>query len=94
MANRAHREIYLDFLAVAIPLDDYGVISGERAAKITTAIDKRNFMDDADLVQTRLGNLEKRVDGVEAEVNDDARAQGDAAARVGHGLLTVQVQRE
>ena len=94
MANRQHREIYLDFLAVAIPLDDYGVISGERAAKITTAIDKRNFMDDGDLVQVRLGKLEKRVDTVESEVNDDARAQGDAAARIGHGLLTVQVDRE
>ena len=94
MANRQHREIYLDFLAVAIPYDDYGVISGERAAKVTTAIDKRNFMDDADLHMTGIAKLEKRVDRVEGEVSDDARAQGDAVARANEGLLTIQVARE
>lgn len=94
MRKRSDREAYLAFLAVAVPMDDYGVISGERAAKITTAIQEYNRMDDLETLLARLDAAEVRQDRVESELNDDARAQGDAAARVGHGHLTVAVQRE
>ena len=94
MRLRAHRETYLAFIAVAVPMDDYGVISGERAAKITTALQEYNRMDDLETLLSRLDAAEVRQDRVEGELSDDARAQGDAAARADHGRLTVQVARE
>jgi hypothetical protein len=94
MRKRTDRETYLAFIAVAVPMDDYGVISGERAAKITTALQEYNRMDDLETLLARLDQAELRQDRVEGELNDDARAQGDAAARVGHGMLTVEVARE
>ena len=88
-----HRKMYLDFIAIAVPLDDYGVISGERAAKITTSIQERNRMEDLEALLRRLDAAEGALDSLRGEINDDARAQGDAAARASDGILTCEIGR-
>jgi len=50
-------------------------------------------MDDLEALLARLDASERRQADLEAELHDDARAQGDAAARVGHGALTIEVAR-
>ena len=92
LRQRAHREIYLSFVAHATPADDHGVIS-TFASKIQDAIQEQNEMDDLEAHLARLDAIERRQDRIEGELTDDARAQGDAIARGGHGLLTMEVPR-
>jgi hypothetical protein len=92
MRNRAHREAYLSFLAVAIPGDDYGIITPE-STHIISAIKEANVMEDLESMLARLDRCERRQEALDAIQSDDARAQGDAMARHGHGSMTVQVER-
>lgn len=92
LRQRAHREIYLSFVALATPADDHGVIS-TFASKIQDAIQEQNEMDDLEAHLARLDAIERRQDRIEGELTDDARAQGDAIAREGYGVLTMEIPR-
>jgi hypothetical protein len=92
MRIHAHRESYLAFIAVATPADDYGVVS-TFASRIQDAIQEQNEMENLEAHLARLDAIEARQDRIENELNDDARAQGDAASRAGHGELTIEVER-
>jgi hypothetical protein len=92
MRDRSHREMYLSFLAVAIPSDDYDVIASQ-SGRIVDAIQEANRMEDLESMLARLDRCERRQEALDAIQSDDARAQGDAMARHGHGSMTVQVER-
>ena len=92
MRDRAHREMYLSFLAVAIPSDDYDVVASQ-SGRIVDAIQEANRMEDLESMLARLDACERRQEKLDAIQSDDARAQGDAMARHGHGSMTVEVAR-
>lgn len=89
-ANRDHRSQYLEWIAMVLPGDDWGIIS-EVSPRIVAAVQERNRMDDEEALMRRLEAAETRMAAVESELSDDARAQGDAMARTGSGVLTVEV---
>lgn len=93
LKRREHREAYLSWIALAIPMDDHDVISGEKAAKITTAIKEQNNMEDMEKLLARVDRLEEEAVDIRNEVNDEARAAGDAALRASSGVLTLEIQR-
>ena len=92
MRKRDHREAYLSFLAIAIPQDDYDVVSSQ-SGRIVDAVQEANKMDDLESMLARLDTCERRQDSLDAIQSDDALAQGLAMARSGHGSMTVEVSR-
>jgi len=92
MSSRQHRELYLSWLSLALPMDAWDKITSV-ASKIMDAIQEQNRMEDLEKVMIRLDEAERRMGEIEMDLSDDARAQGDAVARSGESVMTVEIDR-
>jgi len=92
MSSRQHRELYLSWLSLALPMDAWDKITSV-ASKIMDAIQEQNRMEDLEKVMIRLDDAERRMGEIEMDLSDDARAQGDAVARSGESVMTAEIER-
>ena len=83
------RKRYLSFIALALPMDDWGIL--ESSAKISASVQELNRMYDLESFIARLDAAERRMGALEGELSDDARSQGDAQARAATGVVTCEV---
>jgi hypothetical protein len=92
LSRAEHRDAVLAFVVLASPADDHGALSTS-APRITTAIQELNRRAELEALLAQVDVISVRLNALERELSDTARAQGDAASRAAPGVLTQDVQR-